>query len=537
MPVPTLALTGPMNGATEALRPYLFGLMPLTTLLAPFTDLISYRSYQLRNTRGELTIVESGNITRIKRRFDVLYPGFAPFGGSPPVRLLEFVTPIRVLEFVTTLRDGFNASKASDAVAALLLPYYLEGSANNLCASQRSSGIRSEAGALAGTWPYLIHELIKRYLTDYVLQSAYKQVTNALQKSNGDENEFADRIAKAACECCNVFRDRELVNYFIHGLPPATIDAVTERVRHPTPQEQGDLTIARRIAVAERNTFRARIKATTTATPARARLRSNTLFMGEPEASPDPSPFRRDPNVPHLFAGPDQYWADLRARDPEQAHTTVYQLELLFYTGAGGVTTMTPMIPKNTEESFADPVLKRPYSPPPVMTEEQIEKTRLVIPTDYWGLSCWTCRGGGQTTFTGVHLTPSQRLYFAYCYYVYQCKANPHMAEWYKQFRAAQDRGDHSGVPPPSQPTERAGRGRGRGASSAGRGGSTQNRLNPNRRERESQKRTVSFGRGNGVHITTHVSNEPTQSAWADSVSDPDDEDDPNPRQGKGLGQ
>ena len=330
-------------------------------------------------------------------------------------------------------------------------------------------------------------------------------------------------------ECCNVFRDRELVNYFIRSLLPAIRDAVTERVRHLTPNEHGDLTVARRISVAKGNTFPARIKATTTATPARTRPRSNTLFMGEPEASPDPISFRRDPNKPHMFAGPDQYWADLRARDPEHAHTIACQLESLLYTGAGEETTKTPMNPTNTEESFADSVLQRPYSLPPVLTEELIEKARLVIPTDYWGLSCGTCRDGGHTTFTCGHLTPSQRLYFAYCYYVYQCKTNPHMAEWYKQRRAARDRGDYLGVPPPPQLTERAGRGRGRGASFTGRGGSTQNRPYPNRRERDSQKRNISFGRGNGVYITTHVSNEPTNPAWADSVSDPDDEDDPNP--------
>ena len=111
------------------------------------------------------------------------------------------------------------------------------------------------------------------------------------------------------------------------------------------------------------------------------------------------------------------------------------------------------------------------------------------------------------------------------------------MAEWYKQRRAARDRGDYSGVPPPPQPTERAGRGRGRGTSFTGRGGSTQNSPYPNRRERDSQKRNVSFGGGKGVYVTIRVSNEPTHPAWADFVSDPDDEDDPNPTQEKGLGQ
>ena len=305
--------------------PYCPGLLPLTTLLAPFAEVISYRSYRLRNTRGDVTLAESGSITRIKRRFDDFYPRFAPFDGS---------TPIRLLEFLTTLRDVFNALEASEAVAASLLTYYLERSTKTLYASQRSSGVRSEAGALAGTWSYLIHELIKGYLTDDVLQTAYEQVTDARQKANEDENAFADRVAKAARDCCNVFRGREMVNYFIRGLLPATRDVVTERVRHLTPNEQGDYS-----------------------------------------------------NVP-----------------------------------------------------------QSPRSP------------------------------------------------------------------------------------------GRPGRGRGRGTLPSGRGGSSANRPYPNRRERDSQKQKVSFGRSNGVYITTHVSSDPTHPAWADSVSDPDDED-PTPLPKNGPGQ
>ena len=280
MPVPPMAQTGAPIDATNAPGPYCPGLLQLTTLLAPFTEVISYRAYRLRITRGEVSLFESGNITRIKRLFDDLYPGFAPFDVS---------TPIRLLEFLTTLRDGFNALGASEAVASLLLTYYLEGSAKTLYASQGSSGVRSDAGALGDTWPYLIHELIKRYLTDDVLKSANEQVTDARQKANEDENTFADRIAKAARDCCNVFRDRKLVNYFIRGLLPATRDAVTERVRTLNPIERGDLTVARRIATAEGNTYRARVMASTPATPSKTRPRSSTLFTGEPEASPNPS--------------------------------------------------------------------------------------------------------------------------------------------------------------------------------------------------------------------------------------------------------
>ena len=178
----------------------------------------------------------------------------------------------------------------------------------------------------------------------------------------------------------------------------------------------------------------------------------------------------------------------------------------------------------DTDQSFADPLLQRPYIPRTELTEEQIEKARLLISTDYWGLSCWTCRYDGHTTFTSVHLTPSQRLYLAYCYYVYQCKTNPHMTEWYKQRRAARDRRDYSNIPSPPQSTGRPGRGRGRGAPTAGRGGSSR-RPYTGGRERDSQKRYVTFGRSNGVYIATPGWNEPTHPSWADIVSDPDDED------------
>ena len=304
----------------------------------------------------------------------------------------------------------------------------------------------------------MIHELIKRYLNDDVLQSAFEQVTDTRQKANEDENTFTDHIAKAARDCCNVFRDRELVNYFIRGLLQATRDAVTERVLTLTPTERGDLTVARRIATAEGNTYRARVMASTPATPSKNRPCASTLFTGDPEASPNPGPFPRDSDMPHMFAGPDQYWADLRARDPEHAHTIACQLESLQFAGADDGESKVPMSPTDTDRSFADPVLQRPYSPPTELTKEQIEKARLVILTDYWGLSCWTCRDNGHTTFTCGHLTHSQRLYFAYCYYVYQYKTNPHMAEWYKQRRAARDEGttrtSHRHLSLPDDPVE-----------------------------------------------------------------------------------
>ena len=159
---------------------------------------------------------------------------------------------------------------------------------------------------------------------------------------------------------CNVFRDRELVNYFIRGLLSATRDTVTERVRTLNPTERGDLTVAQRVATAEGNTYRARGMTSTPTTPSKNRPRTSTLLTGEPEASPNPSPFRRNPDMPHMFAGPDQYWARLKARDPEHAHTIVCQLESLLFASADDGESKVPMSPTDTDQSFADPVLQRP---------------------------------------------------------------------------------------------------------------------------------------------------------------------------------
>ena len=63
----------------------------------------------------------------------------------------------------------------------------------------------------------------------------------------------------------------------------------------------------------------------------------------------------------------------------------------------------------------------------PKLTDEQYRDAITVIPADYWSLNCWTCKTDGHTTFTCPSLTPAQRLYFAYCYFVYQCKGHPTM--------------------------------------------------------------------------------------------------------------
>ena len=71
--------------------------------------------------------------------------------------------------------------------------------------------------------------------------------------------------------------------------------------------------------------------------------------------------------------------------------------------------------------------------PIPTLTEEQTGQAFSIVPSDYWQLNCWTCRDCGHSTFTCPTLTPNQRMYFAYRYYLDQIKGNTTMAQFLEQ--------------------------------------------------------------------------------------------------------
>ena len=173
---------------------------------------------------------------KIKMRFDSLYPTFQVFDG---------IKPIKLLKFLATVRESFNALRASEALAVLALAYYLDGQAKTHYTALPTPGVRTTTSILGGTWPALVDSFIKRYLADDILQAAYDKITDAKQKQDEDENAFADRLKSASRESCNVFEDREHVNYYNRGSLPSTRDALTERVRQLPTQEQGDITAAR----------------------------------------------------------------------------------------------------------------------------------------------------------------------------------------------------------------------------------------------------------------------------------------------------
>jgi len=107
----------------------------------------------------------------------------------------------------------------------------------------------------------------------------------------------------------------------------------------------------------------------------------------------------------------------------------------------------------------------------PPLTEEQVRQAVSVVPADYWSMSCWTCRDEGHSTFTCKYLTPVQRLYFAYRYFLYQCEANPRIAEFLEDRLAWRLDPKNKRNNPWHDKEERTPRGRDFGYPSRGRGG------------------------------------------------------------------
>ena len=143
----------------------------------------------------------------------------------------------------------------------------------------------------------------------------------------------------------------------------------------------------------------------------------------------------------------------------------------------------------------------------PKFGEEQARDALSVIPTDYWGLNRWTCKNAGHSTFTCPTLTPDQRIYYAYCYFLYKCKDKPTAPEWLRQ------RFDTRMARPKTRGLYKY---RNQGtAHGAPRNDFRETRAHPGRKDRDTRNRGVRFDRPGRVYVTTHVPDEHT-APWRD---------------------
>lgn len=115
-------------------------------------------------------------------------------------------------------------------------------------------GTRKMGTGLNLTWPYMIDMLIRSFITDVVLQSAYNKETMAKQKDEEDKTRFSKRILDVSSVCLNVFTLVEFVNHYLRGLRKATHERVREVLNSWSPDERFNITAARQLAHLEGRT-------------------------------------------------------------------------------------------------------------------------------------------------------------------------------------------------------------------------------------------------------------------------------------------
>lgn len=91
----------------------------------------------------------------------------------------------------------------------------------------------------------MIDALLRRFLTDYVFQDTYSSVKRVQKEDEEDETKFALRLSKARRLFCHVFRDSDVVNYFLCELQPALGELVARNVIMMALAERNNLNVVK----------------------------------------------------------------------------------------------------------------------------------------------------------------------------------------------------------------------------------------------------------------------------------------------------
>ena len=402
-------------------------------MIQEFSDVANYRMYRLDNTSRLVTSGDAGRVAKYVQSCRGIHPTMRSFDGTDAIQLLPFVKDIRIT---------FNAQHLTEGVAVRVFAHFLERDAERLYTSYTMRGLR--AGQLHDdiSWPGLVNQFIKRYLTDDVLGEAYDAVATARQQPHETENAYADRLESAAFRCTAVFTEQALAHYFVRGLAPATRTAVAETVQRLPGSQKTDLSSIRRIATAEGTTFRARRglplpdpkPAGRAGRPSRSNATSSpatALHIGEDEWQADPVLIAR---------GMEQGGG--RPPTPASTRTTGSFATAFAHTPHPASGTNHPVQELDISRQRGD----RASASVPKLTEEETRHAASFASTDGSAYVCWLCRTYGHAMYACPFLTPEQQRFTAFRNYKYQMETRPGMRNLLQQ-SAREDRFSRQGYP------------------------------------------------------------------------------------------
>ena len=415
---------------TSPLGPELPGLAPVTTMLRTFETVVNYRHYRLTDTTLVPKESELHDMYKMKWKIQAYAPTLGTFSGEDPIALLPFLA---------TFRNVMNDLHKTEGAAVRILSYFLTKPASDSYVAHMSQKFNQDSKPYVGTYPCVVDMLMRKYVTDEVLQKAYDAVARGRQNDREDEEDFYQRLNTAWGNCRFAFEASEFANFFLRGCKEAVREQVNVQLANLTADQRADPEEIRKLAVSAGRIQRSLMKQVTSST-------RSSSSRGPPRSAKGPGAFHitnspagyevSPPTSPSVTSTGDQVTKSMASlADPVSVVETNIALDSVFAIQETNVREVM----ESTSLDF--PTLFRTTKDIPELTREQIAEALLVVPQDYWQLNCWSCRDEGHSTFTCPYLSISQRIFFAYAYYCNQLRGNPNMREWYKQ-RARQVRGE-----------------------------------------------------------------------------------------------
>ena len=428
-------------------------LTPFQTILNPFSTVVDYRYYRLRDTTTFATGEDVKNLYKLKDKTENYHRSLKPYDGSDPLALFEFLS---------IFKKAMNDLGKSEAVAVRVFSYFVTDEAEDQYDSQMTADLALSDGQATDTWPHVVNRLIHTFITDDVLQDAYNDVIRAQQRPEEHVSDFIMRLQDLAKRCHGVFPQTEMANMVMRGMKPAIRHRIQNTVNSLSAHERSNVTKIRQLAVQEDNAQRTQAAELTSSSAKAAKSKkptgrvSKALHIGVSEGAPQYSP-PTTPSTRHKTQDPSDL-PETRAHDPQAMVLSVVDLDAIMQI-------TDTAIEKALERNGLDPTsIMQTMKDMPELTEDQFDHALTVIPADYWRLSCWTCREHGHVTYTCQYLSPKQRIFAAYCYYRHQVYSNPSLKDWYdKKLEYMRGKGPAPGPQPGSDPFFGGMRGRGGG--------------------------------------------------------------------------
>ena len=179
------------------------GLEPVYLMIQELSAVTNYHMYRLENIWRLVTSGDTGRTAKYAQRCRELCHTMNSFDGTDAIRLLPFLNDIRIT---------FNAQHLTEGVAIRVFVHFQERDPERLYTSYSMRRLRVAQINDGTSWPCLVNQFNKRYLTNDVLGEAFDAVATPRKQPHEAESTFASRLESAAFQCTFVVSEQSLAH-------------------------------------------------------------------------------------------------------------------------------------------------------------------------------------------------------------------------------------------------------------------------------------------------------------------------------------